>query len=101
MSEHQALDAWWRDARYKNCLRLSSEGYNAFESLGIVGYNFELSPGVPARSRVLLILSRKLTCPYYINVGKKPSLTLFGSKEATLYSLYGDIDRFVIALSQY
>ena len=101
VSEHEALDSWWRDARYKTCLRLSSEGYDIFRSLGISSYNFELSSDVSTRASVLLVLSRKLTCPYYIHIGKKPSLVLFGSKEATMYSLYGDINRFIKALVQH
>jgi hypothetical protein len=100
VSENQALGNWWRDVRNETCLRLSAEGYSVFKTLGISGYNFEIPPGVPSRASILLILSRKLTCPYYIHIGKTPSLILFGSQEATMYSLYGDINRFVTALNR-
>lgn len=99
--EYQALEAWWRDIRYETCLRLSAEGYSVFNDLSISGYEFELQPNILTRANILLILSRKLTCPYYIHIGKKPCLILFGSKEATMYSLYGDIIRFVKALAQH
>jgi len=98
--EDQALSDWWRDARNDNCLRLTAQGYSIFEILNIAGYRFDIPPGVPSRASILLILSRKLTCPYYIHIGKTPSLILFGSQEATMYSLYGDINRFVTALNR-
>jgi hypothetical protein len=54
-------------------------------------------PAIPGR---LLTLDRKLTCPYYISLGKKPKLLLFGSREATMYSLYGDIDKFIKGIAR-
>ena len=35
-----------------------------------------------------------------ISLGKKPKLLLFGSREATMYSLYGDIDKFLKGLAR-
>jgi hypothetical protein len=45
----------------------------------------------------VLALDRKLQMPYYI-VGKKKipvDLVMFGSKEAMLVNLYGDLDKFL------
>ena len=45
----------------------------------------------------VLSLDRKLQMPYYI-VGKKKipvDLVMFGSKEAMLVNLYGDLDKFL------
>ena len=96
-SEEDALSMWWQDIRPDGGLRLSAEGCVLFDRLKIKGYEFEVPPNTPARANTLLILSNKLTCPYYIVVGKNPRLVLFGSKEATMYSLYGDINRFIAA----
>lgn len=98
-TEDDALSSWWQDIRPDGGLRLSAEGCVVFKRLGITSYEFEVPPSTPARANTLLILSNKLTCPYYIVLGKKPKLVLFGSKEATLYSLYGDINRFISAIN--
>jgi hypothetical protein len=42
-----------------------------------------------------MILDQKLTCPYYIKLGRQSQITLFGSREATLFGLYGDANRFL------
>ena len=98
-TEEDALSMWWQDIRPDGGLRLSSEGCVIFDQLGITSYEFEIPPNTPARANTLLTLSNKLTCPYYIVISKKPRLVLFGSKEATLYSLYGDINRFIKAIN--
>lgn len=100
-SEEDALSMWWQDIRPDGGLRLSAEGCVLFGRLKITSYEFEIPPNTPARPSTLLILSNKLTCPYYIAIGKKPRLVLFGSKEATMYSLYGDINKFISAINQH
>jgi hypothetical protein len=45
------------------------------------------------------VLDKKLTCPYFIFLGKKPKLVLFGSKESMMLMLYGDVDKFLHSLS--
>lgn len=100
-TEQDALSMWWQDIRPDSGLRLSSEGCVIFDQLKIKSYEFEIPPDTPTRANTLLILSNKLTCPYYIVIGKKPRLVLFGSKEATMYSLYGDINRFISALKNF
>lgn len=99
LPEEDALSLWWQDIRPDGGLRLSPEGCVVFKRLGIDSYEFEIPVNTPARANTLLILSNKLTCPYYIAMGKKPKLVLYGSKEATLYSLYGDINRFIAAIN--
>jgi len=98
-TEDDALTTWWQDIRPDGGLRLSPEGCVIFIRLGITNYEFEIPPSTLARANTLLILSNKLTCPYYIMMSKKPRLLLFGSKEATMYSLYGDIDKFIVAIN--
>lgn len=97
--EHYALSVWWQDIRPEGGLRLRPEGCAVLISLGIDRYEFEIPSDTPVRANNLLILSNKLTCPYYLAMGKKPKLVLFGSKEATMYSLYGDINRFISAIN--
>ena len=101
LSEEDALILWWQDIRPEGGLRLTPEGCVLLKQLGIAAYEFDVPPSTPARASTLLILNRKLTCPYYITIGKKPKLTLFGSKEATMYSLYGDVNKFISALQRF
>ena len=91
----EALKEWWKNPDEHAGLRLTTEGCFVFGLLQIEQYQFEIPASTPARPGQLLTLDRKLTCPYYLSLGKKPNLILYGSKEAMMYSLYGDIDRFL------
>lgn len=101
LSEDYALSLWWYDIRPDSGLRLSAEGCIVFGLAGIVSYEFDVPLDTPAKPVTLLVLNKKLTCPYYIAVGKKPRLVLFGSKEATMYSLYGDVNKFIASINRY
>jgi hypothetical protein len=100
-SEEVALLIWWQDIRPDGGLRLSAEGCVLFNRLNITAYEFEIPVGAPVQANTLLVLNNKLTCPYYIVHGKRPKLVLYGSKEATMYSLYGDIRKFINSLARY
>lgn len=96
----EAMNEWWKNPDKDAGLRLTTEGFFVFNSLKIEYYEFDVPVSMPAIPGRLLTLDRKLTCPYYIFLGKKPKLLLFGSKEATMYSLYGDIDKFLKGISR-
>lgn len=89
----QALKSWWQDPRHDGGLRLSITGYDAFKFLKIDQYEYEflkvLSPSV------LMTLNRKLDCPYYLKAGKTPKLILFGSQQAIMYAMYGNLEKFL------
>ena len=89
----QALVDWWMIFTKEDGLRLTEHGYNILRKQGIVSYGF----AVPKIFRMgdLLVLSRKLDCPYYIEPGKTPVLYLFGSTQATMYAMYGDLKKFL------
>jgi hypothetical protein len=42
-----------------------------------------------------MILNRKLDCPYFLKGGKSTRLILFGSKQAMMYAMYGDMEKFL------
>lgn len=83
---------WWLNIRSAGGLRLSLDGLAAFESLDFESWSYPLLSVTP---KVLMILDKKLTCPYFIKGGRQPQIILFGSREATLFGLYGDAKRFV------
>jgi len=89
----EALKAWWQDPRDDGGLRLSISGYDTFKFLSIEQHAFDftkvLSPSL------LMTLNRKLDCPYYLKAGKTPKLIIFGSQQAIMYAMYGDLEKFL------
>jgi len=97
----QAMISWWQDIRFNGGLRLTFDGYQLLRNLGVEQFAFDVVAGnISLRPATLLTLNRHLACPYFLQAGKNPKIVFFGSKEATMYSLYGDINRFVAALSR-
>lgn len=97
-----ALKSWWANARDTGGLRLSDPGYAAF--LQIPEYKrFEFEIDRPIlNGKNLLALDRYLSCPYHIRSAKRTylTLTLFGSAEAMMATLYGDIAQWLQRLQQ-
>jgi hypothetical protein len=88
-----ALKIWWQDSREDGGLRLSLYGLDVFKLLKIESHEFEfsraLSPGL------LMTLNKKLDCPYFLKGGKNTKLILFGSEQAVMYAMYGDMEKFL------
>ena len=96
----QAMKSWWQDIRDDGGLRLSLSGYDSFNFRNIDRHEFEVPPSTPALPRQLIILNKKLDCPYYLTLGKKPKLIIFGSKQAVMYAMYGDLEKFLKYLNR-
>lgn len=94
-----AMEHWWQNRH--GGWRLTHDGFQAFEQYGLEHWDFETPVAVQATAGILLVLDRKLTAPYYIRIGKKSQICFFSSKEATMYSLYNDIKKFVHSLKHY
>jgi hypothetical protein len=94
-SLEQGLLQFWHNRREDGSWRLTNAGYEAFIELGIEHHQFDVPNHMPVIPRHLLILDHKLTQPYFIRIGKHPGLILFGSREATMYALYGDFEKFL------
>ena len=96
----QALLSWWRDFRSGQGLRLSTAGNQAFELAGQQSWSFDLTNRFVLSAHNLLILDRKLTCAYFLKLGKQPKIVLFGSEAAMMLALYQDPVKWVAFLQQ-
>lgn len=95
LSFDQAMKLWWQDIRNDSGLRLSVSGFDAFTAADIDCHRFDVDKNTLLFPRQLLMLNNKLDCPYYIKPGKPAQLILFGSKQAVLYAIYGDLEKFI------
>jgi hypothetical protein len=102
LTDESAMRSWWQDFRPDSGLRLSPEGNYIMEQLKIESWSFELPvpyKGNPSQilpgAADLILLNKKLTCPYFLKITKTPTLVFYGSKEATMFAMYGDVKKFL------
>jgi len=96
----EAMMSWWMNFRQGGGMRLTEAGYTALACCDLETYTFDVHPGLPRRLGQLLILDKKLNCPYFIRLGKNPQLVLFGGEQATMLALYGDLEKFLQYLTR-
>ena len=89
ISLEQALIAWWQNFRKDGGYRLTAEGFSGFQNC-FDSYRIEVSKEQKITPKILLHLDKKIDYPYYIEKNRR-SIVLFGSKEAMMVTLYGDI----------
>lgn len=92
-----AMSTWWYNLRAGGGLRLTDLGYKAFtQLLNIEHYNYKIDPH-DLDSRLAIAMDRRLQQPYYIVTKKKipVQIIFFGSKEAMMANLYGNIKKFI------
>lgn len=102
-----AIKHWWKDLRYDGYetthLRLTAAGHEVFQALDIEHWCYDLTESVTAGH--LLSLSNYMTCPYYLNFRRvlnssSPEFWIYGSREAVMFGLVGNLDRFVAMLGR-
>jgi len=89
---------WWYNLRKNGGMRLTTMGYKTFiEILKIEHYDFVIDDPMSISQQLILKLDRKLQMPYYIHAvkGIPKKIVFFGSREAMLARLYGDLDKFL------
>ena len=96
----EALHAWWMNFRDGGGMRLTNAGYMTFGTCDLETYSFDVPPNLVAKPSYLLTLDKKLDCPYYIKIGKRPQIILFGSKQAVMLAMYGDLNKWVNFLNR-
>lgn len=98
MTVKQAMHTWWFNLRKNGGMRLTATGYHAFvRDLDLEHYEYEITDPMLFTQQLILDLDRKMQMPYYIHAvkGIPKKLVFFGSREAVMVNLYGDLKRFL------
>lgn len=92
-----AYTTWWHNIRAGGGMRLTGAGVKIFlEHLKLEHYRFTVDP-LAVTSRLIVDMDRRLQQPYYITMIKHypREVIFFGSKEAMMANLYGDLKKFI------
>lgn len=94
----QAMQTWWQTGT--GGMRLTQQGIQAAINAELSTYRYAMPPGLERIARILLVLDRKLNCPYFIELRRAPEIVLFGAEQAAMLSLYGDFEKWVSYLQR-
>jgi hypothetical protein len=97
VTEAEARAIWWYNIKRTGGMRLTKIGYDVFvNQLELERYEYSVDPFV-INSRMILALDRRLQHPWFIKTNKMipKTIVFFGSKEAMMVNLYGDLKRFL------
>lgn len=93
-----ALPSWWFNLRRNGGMRLTSTGYQTLaEDLELEHYSYNIDDPHTFNKQLILKLDRKMQMPYYIHAvkGIPKKIIFFGSKEAVMVNLYGNLKQFL------
>jgi predicted phosphatase len=94
----EARCLWWHNIRSNGGMRLTTKGYYAFRALlNLSYYEFDIHDPLSFDQKMILAMDQKLQTPYYIQIIKKipKKIIFFGSREAVMANLYGDLKKFL------
>jgi hypothetical protein len=92
------MHTWWFNIRRNGGMRLTGLGYRAFtENLDLEHYSYTIDNPLLLTQQTILKLDRKMQMPYYIHAvkGVPKKIVFFGSKEAVMVNLYGNLQQFL------
>jgi hypothetical protein len=98
ISTESAMPAWWFNLRRNGGMRLTALGYRVFtDDLELEHYSFPIDNPLLFNQQTILKLDRKMQMPYYISAvkGIPKKIVFFGSKEAVMVNLYGNLQQFL------
>ena len=99
-----AMRTWWANIRRVGGMRLTDLGYQMLHDvLKLESWELDLRDHerVVFTKRLILDLDHKLEWPYFIEVNmkkKRRRIVFFGSREAMMATMYGDIERWLASL---
>jgi hypothetical protein len=79
-------------------MRLTGLGYHVFaQDLDLEHYSYAIADPVQFNQHTILQLDRQMKMPYYIHAvkGVPKKIIFFGSQEAVMVNLYGDLHKFL------
>jgi len=94
----RAMHTWWFNIRKNGGMRLTGPGYTVFtEHLDLARYEWPIQDPLAFNQHVILDLDRKIQMPYYISATKgiPKKIVFFGSREAVMVKLYGNLEQFL------
>ena len=92
------MHSWWFNIRRNGGMRLTGLGYKTFvEDLELENYSYTIDNPLLLNQQTILKLDRKMQMPYYIHAvkGIPKKIVFFGSKEAVMVNLYGNLQQFL------
>jgi hypothetical protein len=98
ISVESALPSWWFNLRRNGGMRLTGTGYQTLsEDLELEHYSYNIDDPHTFNKQLILKLDRKMQMPYYIHAvkGIPKKIVFFGSKEAVMVNLYGNLKQFL------
>ena len=98
ISVDSAVPLWWFNLRKTGGMRLTSTGYLTFvEQFELEHYSYQITDPLNFNQHTVLNLDRKMQMPYYIHAvkGIPKEIVFFGSKEAVMINLYGNLQQFL------
>lgn len=92
----QYMPIWWQNTRNKSQggLRLTEEGYNTLQEIGIEIYDIPYPKDMPLTTQVIIFLDQFIDCPYFLT---NRSITVTNEKKAVELTLFsGDLRKYGI-----
>ena len=98
ISVASAIPSWWYNIRRNGGMRLTALGYQTFvDQLELEHYAHSIDDPLLFNQQTILKLDRKMQMPYFIEAKKgiPKRIVFFGSKEAVMVNLYGNLQQFL------
>ena len=103
MSFEHAMKTWWQNPMRDRAMRLTQIGDLQFRHAGLEFHDHSISTKNQSYYQFMMELSKKIKCPYYIDVkpstdgGLKPQpfIRLYDDRISMLLNLYGDLDTYL------
>ena len=92
---------WWMTGRAGDGLRLTVDGYKAFEYAKIAHYDFPFDKSdrvwtITGWERYAVLVNKKLQCPHFISMRLGgPFVRVYDHKIATLLGLFGSLTEYI------
>ena len=90
----QHLPLWWYNTRQKEVggLRLTDEGFDIINQIGIQTYDIPYPRDMPMTTQVIIFLDKFIDCPYYLT---NRSITVTNERKAVELGLFsGDLRKY-------